>query len=173
MLSFSLQACSKLIYFGLLADAWMSDQKREDVRYVSDWETLVQTALSEHRYDDYWIPLHASHPTYRTWKTNAVCKHTPTELMPNQKCIMVDSSWTNSDDCYSSSRSMPSWATTPRYISWIRYHDANKSLVWKPNTEAVNATTSERAAIICSMGSRILSTQLSPSSLAYCTWAEA
>ncbi|KAJ0139495.1 Uncharacterized protein HZ326_17581 [Fusarium oxysporum f. sp. albedinis] len=58
-------------------------------------------------------------------------------------------------------------ATTPRYISWIRYHDANKSLVWKPNTEAVNATTSERAAIICSMGSRILSTQLSPSSLAY------
>ncbi|ENH61216.1 hypothetical protein FOC1_g10016027 [Fusarium oxysporum f. sp. cubense race 1] len=57
--------------------------------------------------------------------------------------------------------------------SWIRYHDANKSLVWKPNTEAVNATTSERAAIIGSMGSRILSTQLSPSSLAYCTWAEA
>jgi hypothetical protein len=95
------------------------------------------------------------------------------KLMPNQKCIMVDSSWTNSDDCYSSSRSMPSWATTPRYIPWIRYHDANKSLVWKPNTEAVNATTSERAAIIGSMGSRILSTQLSPSSLAYCTWAEA
>ncbi|KAL5616502.1 hypothetical protein ACKLNR_008548 [Fusarium oxysporum f. sp. zingiberi] len=30
------------------------------------------------------------------------------KLMPNQKCIMVDSSWTNSDDCYSSSRSMPS-----------------------------------------------------------------
>lgn len=33
-------------------------------------------------------------------------------------------------------------------ISWIRYHDTNRSLVLAANTEAVNATASERAAII-------------------------
>ncbi|KAL3605454.1 hypothetical protein FPOAC2_00400 [Fusarium poae] len=32
--------------------------------------------------------------------------------------------------------------------SWIRYHDTNKSLVLVANAEAVNATVSERAAII-------------------------
>ncbi|UZP32598.1 hypothetical protein NXS19_000414 [Fusarium pseudograminearum] len=42
--------------------------------------------------------------------------------------------------------------------SWIRYHDTNKSLVLVANAEAVNATTSERAAIIPTntLGSRML-----------------
>jgi hypothetical protein len=43
-------------------------------------------------------------------------------------------------------------------ISWIRYHDTNRSPVLAANTEAVNATASERAAkILTLLASRVLS----------------
>jgi hypothetical protein len=49
-------------------------------------------------------------------------------------------------------------------ISWIRYHDTNRSLLLAANTEAVNATASERAAIILLtlLASRMLTALFTP-----------
>lgn len=45
-----------------------------------------------------------SHPNYYVKDQHGLLQR----LMPNQRCILNDFYWTSSDDCYSSSRSMPS-----------------------------------------------------------------